>query len=207
MCYVLRQMGYRYLRPRPWPDKQDQAMRARFQKLLSALESDPEIEIWYQDESGVMGDPKPRRILAKRGSKPTMPYTGKHIKDNIVGAVCPENGAFFSLILPVVNTESFQIFLDHMQKEIGSGQVVMIMDNASWHKTKALHWGRIEPLYLPPYSPDFNPIERIWLVMKNRFFSQFIARNHAELTDHLMEALRSFMQNPALCRSICGGAK
>ncbi len=77
---------------------------------------------------------------------------------------CPYATLGFSLILSVVNTESFQIFLDHMQKEIGSGRVVMIMDNASWHKTKALRWGRIEPLYLPPYSPDFNPIERIWLV-------------------------------------------
>ncbi len=198
-------MGYRYLRPRPWPDKQDEAMRARFRKLLSALKSDPKIEIWYQDESGVMGDPKPRRLLARRGSRLTIPFTGNHIKDNVVGAVRPADGRLFSLILPEVNRETFQIFLDMLQPHLGKKRVVMIMDNASWHKVKSLNWGRIEPLYLPPYSPDFNPIERIWLYLKQTFFTRFVARKHDELTDYLAEKLKFMQDNPLICKSICGG--
>ncbi|MGD9818702.1 MAG: transposase, partial [Desulfomonilaceae bacterium] len=42
--------------------------------------------------------------------------------------------------------------------------------NASWHKSKSLNWGRFEPIFLPPYSPDLNPIERLWLIMKAQWF-------------------------------------
>ncbi|MCC6881209.1 MAG: transposase, partial [Verrucomicrobiales bacterium] len=38
----------------------------------------------------------------------------------------------------------------------------LVVDNASWHHSKALDWHHIKPLHLPPYSPDFNPIERLW---------------------------------------------
>jgi transposase len=41
-------------------------------------------------------------------------------------------------------------------------KVILVLDNASWHKAKSLNWHHIEPVYLPPYSPDFNPIERFW---------------------------------------------
>ena len=38
---------------------------------------------------------------------------------------------------------------------------IFIMDNASWHKAGRLKWGNIKPVYLPPYSPELNPIERL----------------------------------------------
>ena len=40
-------------------------------------------------------------------------------------------------------------------------RLLLVLDNASWHKTKRLDWHHIEPVCLPPYSPDFNPIERL----------------------------------------------
>lgn len=40
------------------------------------------------------------------------------------------------------------------------------MNNAHWHKSKRLPWGDFEPTYLPACSPDINPTERLWLVMK-----------------------------------------
>ena len=63
------------------------------------------------------------------------------------------------------------------------------MDNASWHKCKSLRWGAFEPVYLPPYSPDLNPIERLWLLIKAEWFTAFIAKTRDELWDHLDQAL------------------
>ena len=37
-------------------------------------------------------------------------------------------------------------------------RLVLVLDNASWYKVKSLNWHHIEPMYLPPYSPDLNPI-------------------------------------------------
>ena len=40
-------------------------------------------------------------------------------------------------------------------------RIVLVLDNASWHKTKRMPWEHIEVKYLPPYSPDYNPIEHL----------------------------------------------
>ncbi len=198
-------MGYVKLRPRPWPLKQSEELRKEFLEQLDVLKQAQDIEIWYQDECGVQGDPKPRRMLCRKGSRPRIGHTGKHIKDNVIGAVRPSDGNFMSLIMPYVDTAVFQIFLNEMQNHVGDKRVIMILDNASWHKTRVLNWGRITPVFLPPYSPDFNPIERIWLNLKQTFFSTFVAKSHDDLSSHLENALCYFIHNPKVCKSICGG--
>lgn len=65
----------------------------------------------------------------------------------------------------------------------------MVLDNATWHKVKSLEWGRFEPMYLPPYSPDLNPIERLWQVIKGEWFTDFIAKSEKQLIDRLDNAL------------------
>jgi len=59
------------------------------------------------------------------------------------------------------------VFLDMANEEIQfeRKRQVFVCDNASWHKSRALRWGKFEPHFLPPYSPDMNPIERLWLVI------------------------------------------
>jgi len=198
-------MGYTRLRPRSMPENQDEDARAAFRAREAELTADPTVELWYQDESGFQGDPRPRRILARKGSRPLLAYTGAHRSESVLGAVRPADGRFVCLIMPQANTENFQIFLDHLQSHLGSRRAVMVMDNASWHKTRVLRWGRIEPLYLPPYSPDYNPIERLWLDLKTNYFATFAAHSQEELTDHLSFALRYYMDHQHVCQSICGG--
>ena len=70
-----------------------------------------------------------------------------------------------SLIVPHCDTEVFQVFLDTMAAEVPEREgkrVLLVLDNAKWHKTKRLTWHHIVPVFLPPYSPDLNPIERFW---------------------------------------------
>jgi DDE superfamily endonuclease len=69
------------------------------------------------------------------------------------------------------------------------------VDNASWHKAKRLNWHHFEVHFLPGYSPDFNPIERLWLRLKADFFSDFIAKSPEELTQRLCHALTSLMNS------------
>ena len=80
----------------------------------------------------------------------------------------------------------------------------MILDNASWHKSKTLNWGHFEPVYLPPYSPDLNPIERLWLLMKEEWFTAFYARSREELVDHLIQALNWVIDRKELNKKTCG---
>ena len=66
-------------------------------------------------------------------------------------------------------------WLKPYRKKIGKRQI-LIMDNTSWHKSKSLDWHHFEPVYLPAYSPDFNPIERLWLRLKADWFYVFLPR-------------------------------
>lgn len=73
-----------------------------------------------------------------------------------------------------VNEERFLYFLDILKPTIKEGDVV-IMDNCRIHKTAAVK-EKIEsfgarPLYLPPYSPELNPIEETWSLAKGVFKS------------------------------------
>ena len=80
---------------------------------------------------------------------------------------------------------------------------LVVLDNASWHKAARLNWHHFEPVYLPAYWPDFNPIERLWLVLKAEWFWDFIARTPQELSDRLCLALRSFIEDPPKTASAC----
>lgn len=206
VCRVLLQLDYVRLRPRRWPSKQDAALRAAFRVQLDGLKADPSVELWFGDESGIEGDPTPRAVLAKKGSRPRAAYTGKHIRSNVVGALAWLSGLFVSLVLPFVNHRTFQLFLDELNRVADPAKrVVLALDNASWHKVKSLNWGRIEPLYLPPYSPDFNPIEILWRVLKENFFVWHVATDHDQHDDYVEKALAYYHQHPEECRTIVGG--
>ncbi|MBL9168948.1 MAG: transposase, partial [Verrucomicrobiales bacterium] len=75
--------------------------------------------------------------------------------------------------------------------------------NASWHKSSRINWHHFEPKYLPSYSPDFNPIERLWLRLKADWFWDFIAKTPQELSDRLCKALKSFIDDPTKTASNC----
>lgn len=57
--------------------------------------------------------------------------------------------------------------------------------------------------FLPGYSPDFNPIERLWLRLKADYFSDWIAHTPDELTERLCTALNAFMDDPPKVASQC----
>ena len=177
--------------PQPWPDRQDEAARERWLEELRLLLADPKVDLWYGDEMGVEGDPRPRRRWAKKGSKARITKNGDHLRMNVCGAVCPRTGQFYALEFTHSNRAAFQAFLDHASMDISFQRKrnILIVDNASWHKSASLDWGAFEPLFLPPYSPDFNPIERLWLIIKAEWFTDVIAKDRDALIDQLDKAL------------------
>jgi transposase len=202
----LHELDYHLRVPRLWPERQDEEKRRGFLEQLAGWTADETTELWFLDESGVEGDPRPRRRWAQPGKRRTVPHRGDHIRQNVIGAVCPQSGALFSLIVDSMDTEVFQIYLDELAKVVPKKegkQQRLILDNASWHKSARLQWHHFMPTYLPPYSPDFNPIERLWLRLKADWFWDFIAHSHAELSDRLCIALKSFMDDSTKTASIC----
>ena len=82
----------------------------------------------------------------------------------LYSAVNPISGDNFTLRMPKVNTECMNVFLAEFSKEIGEARATIIMDGASWHKSKDLMIpNNITITILPPYCPELNPVERLWL--------------------------------------------
>ena len=202
----LHQLNFHLRVPQPWPERQNEEQRKEFVEELRALSADPTVQLWFSDECGVEGDPRPRRRWVQPGKRRTVPYLGDHIRQNVIGAVAPQSGAFFSLIVDGVDTDVFQFFLDEMAKAVPRREglrQILIVDNASWHRASRVNWHHFEPKFLPGYSPDFNPIERLWLRLKADWFWDFIARTPEELTERLCTALKSFIDAPNKTASIC----
>ena len=127
-----------------------------------------------------------------KGDKIRQPYCGAHIRMNVTGVILPRTSEFYALEFSHSDTEIFQIFLDHANQDISFERPrnLLILDNAAWHKSKSLDWGKFEPVFLPSYSPDLNPIERLWLIMKAQWFAGFYAKTKDQLIDRLTQALR-----------------
>eukprot|EP01031_Cornospumella_fuschlensis_P020039 gene20039-24558_t len=144
---------------------QREAARQQFREHTQTLAQSPGVEPWFGYECGVKGDPLPRRRWVQPASRPKMPHLGKHLPRSVVGAVCPQSGENFHLVFDGMDSAVFQCWLDELAKSgpLRAGLCrMLVLDNASWHKVKSLQWHHFEPQFLPPYSPDFKPFERLW---------------------------------------------
>ena len=111
---------------------------------------------------------------------------------DLYSAVNPISGESFTLKLPNVDTTCMNVFLEEMSKEIGENEVVVVMDGASWHKSKDLVTPKnITIKILPPYCPELNPVERLWLYIKQNTIRNKIY----ETLSLLEEAVCNFIQN------------
>ena len=92
------------------------------------------------------------------------------------------------------DTIAFCVYLDKFLLPKLAPNDVLVMDNLQVHKTAQvrdrLQAHRIEPLYLPPYSPDLNPIERMFSKVKNEMRS-IAARTIETVFDAFGDALRT----------------
>jgi transposase len=62
-----------------------------------------------------------------------------------------------------LNSDCFQVFLDRFAEAFPRSHNVLVLDNGQFHKAKKLSIPTgVQPKFLPPYSPELNPVERLW---------------------------------------------
>jgi len=85
----------------------------------------------------------------------------------VYSAIEPKTGDAFNLTLPKVNTEIMNLYLHEISKHYKDENITIVMDGAGWHKSKKLIIpANVTIIYLPPYCPELNPVERFWLYVK-----------------------------------------
>ncbi len=124
------------------------------------------LEIWFQDEARVGQQGTLTRIWAERGTRPRAPRDTRYIWSYIFCAVCPERAEAAALIMPHADTQAMSAHLAEIAKTVASGaHALLILDGAGWHGSAELEVpDNITLLKLPPYSPELNPMENVWLI-------------------------------------------
>ena len=141
----------------------------------------------YVDECGVDQYLFREYARARRGQKVMGKISGKKFRrTNIVSGICL--GKWVSPLQYNGSTDSslFEFWFENcLLKEVGRGKYI-IMDNASFHRKARLAElaasRKCKVIFLPPYSPDLNPIENKWAWIKQKLreiLSEFESFDHA----------------------------
>ena len=115
-----------------------------------------------------------------------------------------ETNNAFALVLPEVHTGAMQEFLDRFAATIpDTDHVAMFLDGAGWHDARAL-WvpDCITLVTLPAYSPELNPVERIWEYLKERYLSHRLLDDYDAIVDAACAAWKKLIAEPSRLASL-----
>lgn len=160
--------------------------------LKEKIEKHPEKRLFFFDESRFGTHSKIGHAWLETGKRTPMPVKLGFKNFYLYSAVELGTGDHFTLEIPYVNTTCLNVFLDGFSKSYPNDHIILVMDGAGWHKSKKLALpANIEIIYLPPYSPELNPVERFWEHIK-----RYTIRNKVYLTlSSIKDAVASFINN------------
>jgi transposase len=120
----------------------------------------------------------------------------------LFGAYSPITGDHFEFEFPQCNGDNFQIFLDEFSKQDPDEFKIVILDNGAFHKVvKLVIPKNIKLVFIPPYSPELNPSEKIWWKMK-RAFTGKLHEVLDSVSDFITEQVQALSKD--IVKSICG---
>src|ERR1700730_2086151 len=139
------------------------------------------------------------------GSRPVAPKDLGFASAYLFGAVCPSQGKAAALIMPLCNTAAMNHHLCEISSQVAAdAHAVVILDGAGWHRSQGLVVpSNITLLELPPYSPELNPVERIWHYLRSHWLANSVFASLTDIMDACEMAWNRFATNHDLIRSLC----
>jgi transposase len=166
----------------------DEQKRAAYLEIIKDITKDNQV---YIDESGIDLRIANERGWGKKGEILVGKKSGKYYqRTNIIAGYVGKKCIAPFIFNGKCNSESFNKWIEEVLiKVLKAGQVV-IMDNATFHKTertkKLIEEAGCQLVYLPAYSPDLNPIEKYWANMK-----RWLRDNRVKF-NRLLDAINQF---------------
>lgn len=161
------------------------------------------VRVLFEDESRFGRISDRRRCW---GPLPNRPEVGQQVIREFVftlAAVCPADGRIASLIMPWVDTEIMSVFLTHTAAQFPEEFCLIFMDGAGWHRANELRIPEtMKLLFLPPYSPELNPVELLWDHLRENYFANRVFESLDEVEEVLCEGLRNLITHPGIVHSM-----
>ena len=182
-----------------WPKIQEH--RRRWQAML-----------YFQDESGVSLIPVLGKTWAKKGKTPKIKVTGNKGGFCVTSAISPAGRMVFRIEKDTIHAKEHIDFLKQIIRQHPNRKIIVIEDNARPHIACEVkdfvkdNKNKIAVYYLPTYSPDLNPDEKVWKYLKNVKLKAHQARNKKEFKPLVLSKMQSIQKKPHLIKSFFVGS-
>ena len=218
MWRTLRASGLTWQKPERRYKEADEAkrrewIRREIPKILETVRKHKAI-LYFEDEANVSLTAPLGKTWAPAGQTPTQSVTGARGGVSAMSAISRRGDLVFTLHEKRIASGEVVHFLDQLLKHHPRRHVVVVMDQARPHTSKATRafvesQRRLHVFYLPPYSPDFIPDEQAWNRLKHFELKSHQAQTKQELKALTKRKLKNMSKQPRLLRGIlfcCGAA-
>lgn len=193
-----RKLNYKFI-------KADEEERKEFIDSFNEFHDDiSKTTLIFQDEMVSKLHPNQGYIWTRK-EKPFIETECSHEKTCIVGGVSPISGKTFTITNKKFNSLVFIQFLNLLLNKI-NGEITLVMDNhPSHHSGRVQRFldinPRINTLFLPKYSPDFNPKENFWNYLRKKFLNNKVFKTVEEMAREVKKFIRKIPRN--IVKKIC----
>lgn len=185
MTKLLHRLEFTYRKPKHVPGKANAEAQEAFLEKYQELKENkrPEDRIYFVDGVHQLHNSQPAYGWLKKGFEYTIESNTGRNRVNINGAYNLEEHKVIIEESPSINAQSTVALFKKLLKEQPLGMIYIILDNAKYYRSQIVQdfvqdHTRIQLLFLPPYSPNLNLIERLWKFFKkkttyNTYYEQF----------------------------------
>jgi transposase len=208
---VLGKFGGRLKVPRPVHRKKDEKKAEAFKqevcRRLEALEipSEKAVRVWVQDEMRFGLQPVTRRAWGLPGVRIVKPVQQRYEWGYVYGALEVGGGGAEFSYLPTVNKEATRLHLEQISASDPESIHVIIWDGAGFHHRDGEEEipTNVRLIQLPAYSPELNPVEKLWDIVKDGICNRF-HENLDALEEEITERLRPYWEDVRRVKSLIG---
>src|SRR3954447_21830276 len=209
---LLRRFGYSSLMPRPQHEEANPEVQEFFKEIvveqidaIAATHPDQEVRVFFEDEARFGPKGTLTRVWAPKGSRPRAVRQIRYTSLYVLVAVCISTGVTSALIMPELNADVLNLFLEQMSRELPAGvHAVLIWDGAGFHTSGDLEVpSNISLILLPPYSPELNPVENLWHYLRAHHWSNRAYQDYDTLESEAAKSLCTVCLDRERVKSIC----
>jgi hypothetical protein len=163
------------------------------------------LQVWFEDEARIGNKGRVCHRWWPRGERAPGRCERGYQSVYLFTAVRPATGEDFALVLPRVDAGLMGLFLARFAASLPPDvHAVLVLDQAGWHDPRALCIpDTLTLVSLPSYSPELNPVERVWLYLRERFLSLRALADTEAIIDACCRAWNALVAEPGRLRSLC----
>ncbi|MDQ0193552.1 transposase [Paenibacillus wynnii] len=156
----------------------------------------------FEDESMIRDYQAIQKTWFLRGKQRIIPTTGKHRGVKLLATVDYSTGKVVWQGDEQYTAVTFLSFLQKVVAHYPTGQIAIVLDNARIHHAKLLlpfleeMNGRLELVFLPPYSPQLNLVEGLWKWLKSDVINNVFYHTVAEIRNNVQQFMDEIMKSP-----------